>query len=226
MLEVTTCILIISFSTGVLYGMAVASRQVASIWLMGLWALLMFGAAGVLIFVYSRAGRYRTGLKGEELIGQVLDGLRRDGAEIFHGLFPADARIGDIDHVLIHPAGVFVIETKMKTGGRTKEMPLVRVVDGVVQSKFGDPCQQAKRSAIWLSQKIEDATGKRQFVTPIVVFPGCRILATGKMGTPVLNGQGLVDYLAKRQRRLREGDIRSLARTLAEIATDRSAAII
>lgn len=217
MLEVLTCLLVISFSTGVLYGISVSARQDVSNLLMAAWVALMLVAAGMLTFVYLRTGRYRAGLKGEELVGQLLDELKRDGAEIVHGLFPTDRKIGDIDHVLVHPAGVFVVETKMKMGSGQSGSPVVTVVDGVVQSKFGDPCRQARRSALWLSRKLASEASYREFVTPLVVFPGCEIRVKGPMRTPVLSGHQLLKHLRKLPQRLSAREVRQLSEAINAI---------
>ena len=53
--------------------------------------------------------RLRLGRDGERIVGQFLEDLRADGARVFHDL------VGDglnIDHVVVSPHGIFVLETK------------------------------------------------------------------------------------------------------------------
>jgi Nuclease-related domain len=53
------------------------------------------------------------GARGEEHIGRLLAPLRHEG---FVVLYDVDTGRGDIDHVVIGPTGVFVIETKAWQG--------------------------------------------------------------------------------------------------------------
>ncbi len=55
------------------------------------------------------------GLRGEELVGQKLNPLYQKGYRIFHD-FPVFGRkkISNIDHIVLGPNGIFVIETKMR----------------------------------------------------------------------------------------------------------------
>jgi hypothetical protein len=57
--------------------------------------------------------RWRRGAAGEERVGLVLDGLRESGWLALH-----DVQLGhgNIDHVLIGPAGIYTIETKSHRG--------------------------------------------------------------------------------------------------------------
>jgi Nuclease-related domain len=57
--------------------------------------------------------RMRKGAIGEEMVGRVLADLEAAGYESLHGL---DRSRGDIDHVVIGPTGVTVIETKAWRG--------------------------------------------------------------------------------------------------------------
>jgi hypothetical protein len=55
--------------------------------------------------------RWVRGAAGEERVGRILDAL--DGWQVYHDL--ATGR-GNIDHVIIGPAGVFTVETKSQAG--------------------------------------------------------------------------------------------------------------
>jgi hypothetical protein len=105
------------------------------------------------IFVISRyvlplVERHDRGATGEEQVGSLLDGLTGD----WRVIHDASLGRGNVDHILIGPAGVFTVETKSHPGP-------VRVgrVHGATLSQA-----QAQRKAI------ERVTGEP--VEPLIVF--------------------------------------------------------
>lgn len=72
---------------------------------------------------------WATGARGEELLGQRLDGLAGRGLHVLH-----DRRVGsraNIDHIAVGPSGVFVIDAK-----RYKEKrPSLRVEGGIIRAR-------------------------------------------------------------------------------------------
>ncbi len=103
----------------------------------------------ILRYVLPLVERHDRGATGEEQVGGVLDGLAGDGWHVIHD---ASLGHGNVDHILIGPAGVFTVETKSHPGP-------VRVgrVHGATLSQA-----QAQRKAI------ERVTGER--VEPLIVF--------------------------------------------------------
>jgi len=78
-----------------------------------LWTILF--ALSVIVTAWklrpklARIKNIKQGRDGEKAVGQYLENLRQEGAKVFH-----DIR-GDnfnVDHVVIGPTGLFVIETK------------------------------------------------------------------------------------------------------------------
>jgi Nuclease-related domain len=72
--------------------------------------------------------RWGRGAAGEELVGEALDGLRECG---WFALHDVQLDRGNIDHVLIGPAGIFTIETKshrgrLRAGAIDSRMPYKR----------------------------------------------------------------------------------------------------
>jgi len=53
------------------------------------------------------------GAEGEEVVGKVLEDLRDDGWHVIHDV---SFGRGNIDHILVGPAGIFTIETKSHGG--------------------------------------------------------------------------------------------------------------
>lgn len=58
---------------------------------------------------FSRIRNIKLGRDGERDVGQFLERLRENGAKIFHDI-PGDGF--NLDHVVVHSSGVYVIETK------------------------------------------------------------------------------------------------------------------
>jgi hypothetical protein len=140
------------------------------------------------IFVISRyvlplVERRDRGAAGEEHVGSLLEELADGGWSVIHDV---SLGRGNVDHILIGPAGVFTVETKSHPGP-------VRVtrVHGATLSQA-----QAQRRAI------EQVTGLE--VEPLIVFsrawvdrPGAR-----RKGVRVIPARMLLGYLGKRPPKL------------------------
>jgi hypothetical protein len=137
-----------------------------------------------MIFVISRyvlplVERHDRGATGEEQVGELLDGLAGDGWRVIHD---ASLGRGNVDHILIGPAGIFTVETKSHPG------PVkVARVHGATLSQA-----QAQRKAI------ERVTGET--VEPLIVFSRAWVdkpLARRK-GVRVTPARMLAGYLQRR----------------------------
>jgi hypothetical protein len=158
------------------------------------------------IFVISRyvlplVERRDRGATGEEQVGDVLDKLAGKDWRVIHD---ASLGRGNVDHILIGPAGVFTVETKSHPGP-------VRVgrVHGATLSQA-----QAQRKAI------ERVTGMR--VEPLIVYSDAwvdRPLARRK-GVRVLPARMLRRYLERRAATLTPEDIERARRLVAAALAD------
>jgi hypothetical protein len=158
------------------------------------------------MFVISRyvlplVERRDRGASAEEQVGGLLDGLTADGWHVIHD---ASLGHGNVDHILIGPAGVFTVETKSHPGP-----VLVGRVHGATLRQV-----HAQRRAI------EAATGER--VEPLLVFSRAWVdkpLARRK-GVRVLPARMLLGYLGRCRATLSAEQVmtahRKLAATLAE----------
>jgi hypothetical protein len=145
------------------------------------------------MFVISRyvlplVERRDRGATGEEHVGGLLEQLSDGGWEVIH-----DATLGrgNVDHILIGPAGVFTVETKSHPG----PVRVGRVHGGTLSQA------QAQRRAM------ERVTGLE--VEPLIVYSRAwvdRPLARRK-GVRVVPARMLLAYLAKRPERLTAQDI-------------------
>ena len=133
----------------------------------------------ILRFVLPLVERHDRGATGEEQVGGLLDGLADEGWRVIHD---ASLGRGNMDHILIGPAGVFTVETKSHPG------PIkVARVHGATLSQA-----HAQRRAI------ERVTGER--VEPLIVFSRAWVdkpLARRK-GVRVTPARMLPGYLERR----------------------------
>jgi hypothetical protein len=140
---------------------------------------LLLGIFVILRFVLPLVERHDRGATGEEQVGGLLDELAGDDWQVIHD---ASLGRGNVDHILIGPAGVFTVETKSHPG------PIkVARVHGATLSQA-----QAQRKAI------ERVVGVP--VEPLIVFSRAWVdkpLARRK-GVRVTPARMLSGYLERR----------------------------
>ena len=130
-----------------------------------------------------RRRRGIAGLKAELYTAQELNRLIGEGCTVLHDVH------GDgfnLDHVVIGPHAVYVVETKSvrkPRGDATRDQAKV-VHDGDCL-RFPDfvsrkAIQQTVRQAQWLAKYLKQATNRAVPVIPTVALPGWWIESTGK----------------------------------------------
>ena len=144
-----------------------------------------------LVNLIARRRNYRLGFAGERAVAEELNRLMLDGCRVFHDV-PMEP-YGNIDHVLITPAGLYAIETKARR--KRKAPPGKRDYEVVFDGKsLQFPCavdfssleqarQQADRLRIFLSK----AVGEQLKVGAILTLPGWRVTSRVKDDIKVLN---------------------------------------
>lgn len=138
---------------------------------------------------------YRLGLLGERAVAERLAVLSGRGMHVLHDL-PAvgSTKAFNLDHVVIGPAGVFVIETKTrrKPNAEKKEDDHKVFHDGRVitwpNGRDEDTVPQVVNSARWLREFIASKLAIQVVPVPVVAIPGWWVERTaGKShGNPVL----------------------------------------
>jgi hypothetical protein len=134
----------------------------------------------VLRYVMPLVERHDRGATGEEQVGSLLSDLEGRG---WHAIHDASLGNGNVDHILIGPAGVFTVETKSHPG----PVRVARIHGATIAQA------QAQQRAI------ARVTGVQ--VEPLVVYSRAwidRPLARRK-GVRVLPARMLPGYLARRQ---------------------------
>ena len=163
----------------------------------------------VSIFAISRyvlplVERRDRGATGEEQVGGLLDELAGKEWRVIHD---ASLGRGNVDHIMIGPAGVFTIETKSHPG----PVRVGRVHGATLRQAH------AQRKAI------EEITGVS--VEPLIVFSRAwvdRPLARRK-GVRVVPARMLLGYLGKRRATLSNEEIEHAHRRVAEALLDHRA---
>lgn len=189
-------------------------------------------AALALGFLFYRIAKYvplvkrlRLAEAGERAVGQYLERLREQGYQVFHDV------IGEgfnVDHVLIGPAGVFTVETKTWSKPAKGEAKLQ--FDGQKITKAGfeperNPVIQARAQSSWLRTLLEESTGQRTDVRPVIVFPGWYIESDKRALRDiwVLNPKALPKFLENAEQRLEQSDIKLFSYHLSRIVRVREA---
>jgi len=116
--------------------------------------------------------RYQLGRDGEKAVGQYLELLREKGAKVHHDLCADNF---NIDHIVIANQGVFVIETKTWSKPESGRADLVFDGETIVKGNKPvepNPVDQAKANARFVQEILEQSTGRRFAIQPIVTFPG------------------------------------------------------
>ena len=130
---------------------------------------LLFAAGGVAALVSVCEGRWKRHVKGAEGEMRVARALERlpEGYVIRHGL--AMEAMRDVDHVVLGPTGLVVVETKNWQGPVTVEED-GWCVGGVLGVR--SPIEQAKASAEALARRLKEELGVDVAVGHLVCLAG------------------------------------------------------
>lgn len=142
------------------------------------------------------------GLEAERLVGRELNLLMLDGCRVFHDL--VNERIGNLDHIIVAPHAVFVVETTTwKRRTRDSAETEDRVLFNGRELRFPDftthdPIVRAARNAKWLQKYIIHKTGIQLPVRPIVTLPGWTVESTGQGPVTVVNPKDIASVVVDR----------------------------
>jgi hypothetical protein len=189
-------------------------------------ALAMTGVAIVGARRAVREARaYNRGIRGEQTVADALSGLAAHGYQTFHDLpdTTRDGKACNIDHVLVGPEGVFVIETKFRgkdsaSRKRITVTPEALLVDG--RPVQPDPREQARACADSVRRRLGARVGAELHVRPVVIMPSWYTEngfggAAPSDGCWVLNENALANTLKKARHERLAGP--SLNQVVAEL---------
>lgn len=163
-----------------------------------------------------RTRRWYTTVLGERAVGAVLSGLGPTW-HVLHSLPVAAAGARDVDHLLVGPGGVLVVQTASHPGGRVR-------VDGrrvrVGRSPAGHvPALQ--RLVAGATRAMVDATGEHVAVRGLLVVHGARSVEVRDPvpGLTVLSDRDVVQWLRGRPTTLSSVDVARLAAVASRAST-------
>lgn len=163
---------------------------------------------------FTQSKRFKLGRDGEKAVGQFLDRLRESGAQVFHDI----PGVGfNVDHVVIHQTGIYVIETKTRSKPDRGETRLVYNGDSVTRNGFEperNPITQVRAARQWLSELIQESTGKKFPARAVVVYPGWYIEPTAEAKASdvwVLNPKALPSFISQSSVNLSVEDVKLCA---------------
>jgi hypothetical protein len=150
-----------------------------------------------------------TGAKGELTVGALLDRLPH-GWRVLHSMPVGHA--SDIDHIVIGPPGVFVINTKHHRGKRIWIAGRVILVDG----RHMPYVVKAEREAVRVVDALARAGVFGTVVTPMVAVVGAASMTIrDRPAIPVVRAERLLSWLRAQPARLEEDVIAEFARRLS-----------
>ncbi len=148
-------------------------------------------------FILRDLGFVYSGRKGEEEVARLLAELPPD-TYVIHDLWIPD--VGQIDHIVLSPRGIFVIETKNHRGRVTYDNGRL-LLNGKPLRK--NPLDQVKATSAALSHLIHREIGIREFVKPVLCFNRAFVEVQGyTQNVWVTSGKGLIPYLLSFPERL------------------------
>ncbi|MBT9258160.1 MAG: NERD domain-containing protein [Clostridiales bacterium] len=149
------------------------------------------------------------GAGGEERVAKALSSLP-DGYVVFHDVL---CPVGNIDHIVVGPAGVFLIEAKSHRGEITVSPEGELLRDGRPFEK--NVLSQVWRETRWLKETLESHLGRRVYVHPFLVFSHGLVKVHGAVrGVMVLPADRVVGVIEERPERLTEKEISEMEKVL------------
>lgn len=172
--------------------------------------------------------KWKRGGEGERRTGRVLAHLEPNGWRSYHG---RAARYGDLDHVVIGPGGVFLLESKNLDGTLSVDSRGLTATYGDAERDSFTLFALGKaltREAVNLKSRIEAETGLRRWVQAVVVVWGDFGQGASEVDNVVyLAGDELESWLRSRPARLSPRDLSLLQHGMdSELIVPRAAPLV
>jgi hypothetical protein len=163
-----------------------------------LWAVRAFQAVWRL---EDELRNWRFGLRGEQAVAESLAdrGVAAAGYVAFHDV-PGEGE-WNIDHIVVGPGGVFVLETKARPrrkATRAQEEQVVFFDGKVLEFPWcydRKAAEQAERNAGWVQEFLAGFGPKDLVPQPVIVVPGWFVESKGNYRVKAMNAAYLVGYL-------------------------------
>jgi hypothetical protein len=156
----------------------------------------------------------RLGRDGERAVGQYLEELRVKGYRVLHDIV---GNSFNVDHVILSPKGIFVVETKTISKPEKGDAKVCVSDDKLLlngKAMDRDPIVQVKAASNWIAELLKESTGKNFSVKPVVVFPGWFIEGR-RSDVWVLNPKALPTYIENERTAIAPEDVQLVTYHLA-----------
>jgi hypothetical protein len=188
-----------------------AATNLSLLWLSSYWNWLAGAVTGALIamFIIAREEppayieNWQLGRWGEERTEKVLRPLEREGWRVHHDL-PSAYGKGNLDHVVIGPGGVFLLDSKRWAGEVTVEgdVATVRRLEDPSLSYRYDASRGVVPLAMQVRDRLKAATRATQYVQAVVVVWGEFPEHVSDSRCSYVHGEHLVTWLQQQPLRV------------------------
>ena len=181
------------------------------------WAALFLAVgfvAEALLMVPNHITSWATGANGEVRTARFLEPLRAEGFKVLHDRRIPGSR-ANIDHIVIGPPGVFVVETKSFGGALRVRGNEVYVAGRRRTAMIEEAKREALAVQVALAMELETVGLP---VVPVICVHRASLpwLGAAAGGMRIVSGKELVKRLRKAESRVDPDTVRWLARAAAE----------
>jgi len=174
-------------------------------------ALLLILPFFFAFYFFRKYSGYKQGYEGENKVSKILSSTLSNEYYLINDVVFSDG-YGNVDHVVLGPNGVFVIETKNYGGkiicyGDEWSRQYTNKKNGsfnrFIHFELGSPSKQAKRNSVRIKRVIESSEtfkSRRIWVEGIVVFANQSVdLKISNPTLPILKIEELPDFIVTRK---------------------------
>jgi hypothetical protein len=176
----------------------------AILWVGGLlWAVFWFVRFSELL---DEVRHWRFGMRGEQAVAEKLSDreLAAAGYVVFHDLVrESGKKRWNVDHVVVGPGGVFVLETKARSKRKaTRKQDEKDVIYDGKSLQFPwcvdwEAVPEVQRNADWVRELIKNVAPDGILVQPVIVVPGWFVVSKGNYPVKAMPANYLVGYLTR-----------------------------
>jgi hypothetical protein len=207
-----------------------ASFVLAQRWTSQAWTLGLMGGAAMAFFVVARISppawieNWQVGAWGEQATAKVLRPLQREGWVVLHDL-PMGK--GNVDHLVVGPGGVYLLDSKRLAGSVTVEAGdvTVRRLDDPDLSYRHPGTPHLMNLARQTHQRVLETSRIRTWVTPVMVLWAEFPQRVTVERCAYVHGDELTNWLRSRPQTIAPGRVEQVAGAVrAAWKTEKSAA--
>lgn len=153
------------------------------------------------------AQRWGAGAVGETRVGRELERLHKEGFYVFHDW---DSGKGNVDHFVIGPQGVFVVETKVFTGEISGENGKLLRNGRPIPGK--DVTRQAMAEAMAVRDLLRSSSGIEAFVHPVLCFSSATLSWYRPINNVEITNLGSLNrYIMTQRKRYSPKEVKAIA---------------